>query len=91
MRLFLGNLHMARRNRLCSGAHLIYSTTAEARTFRVLALAPGVADISALFRAGRSAYYEPLGLLEPAHPQQIRGLYLLTTKVAEDIQASQTR
>jgi hypothetical protein len=32
-----------------------------------------------------------LGLLEPGYPHRFCGVYLLTTKVAEDIQAWQTR
>tara|TARA_R110002003_G_scaffold140_6_gene12795 strand:- start:37 stop:477 length:441 start_codon:yes stop_codon:yes gene_type:complete len=36
--------------------------------FLVLASAPGVARSCALFRAGRSAYYEHLSSLEPSYP-----------------------
>jgi hypothetical protein len=42
-----------------------------------------------LFRAGRLAYYEYLGLLEPGYSHYLCGLSLLSIKAVEDIQASQ--
>jgi hypothetical protein len=51
---------------LCDRCSLWYE---EARIFLVLASAPGVTRCRALFRAGRSAYYEHLCLLEPSYPQ----------------------
>jgi hypothetical protein len=51
------------------GESFAYLHYEEACVFLVIASAPGVARSYALFPAGRSAYYEHLGLLEPSYSQ----------------------